>query len=291
MSQSDDQGRPEASPYGQGSGTGPGTGPGSGAAEQPYGQPETDERYGRPASGQPYGQPQYGQPQHGQSPYGQPQHGQPQYGQPQHGQSPYGQPQYGQSYGEQQYGQQQYGNPGAYGGQYGQQAGYPQQYGQYGMSAVPARPGGVTTAAIFGFIFGALGALVTVFLIVVGAALAGGSPSDLDDLLPGLGSQVGAAVGIAFAFALLALAWTVITIWGSVHALTGRSRVLLLVAGSIAIVATGFTFFAGLGDETTTAGGVIFVLILFAMSIAIVVLLALRPATQFYAAHRARRGR
>jgi len=84
MSQSDDQGRSESTPYGQGSGG------------SQYGQPQEGQSpYGQPA---PYGQPQYGQEQqYGQQQYGQPQYGQQQYGQPQYGQPGYGQqPPYGQ---------------------------------------------------------------------------------------------------------------------------------------------------------------------------------------------------
>ena len=60
--------------------------------------------------------------------------------------------------------------PGRTAQQYGQQPAYGQQpgygavraaYGQYGASAVPARPPHVITAAVLGFIFGALGVLVS----------------------------------------------------------------------------------------------------------------------------------
>ena len=54
---------------------------------------------------------------------------------------------------------------------------------------------------------------------------------------------------------LLALAWTIVMIWGSVRALSGRSRVLLIVGGSIAIFTTGISFFGSLGNDSTTAGG------------------------------------
>jgi hypothetical protein len=87
---------------------------------------------------------------------------------------------------------------------------------------------------------------------------------------------------------LLALVWTILMIWGSVRALSGRSRVPLIVGGSIAIFVTGLSFFGSLGDEQTTAGGVLVSLIFFAVSIAIVVLLCLRPAAAFFAAHRGR---
>ena len=267
----DDQSRPETTPYGQQYGQ-----PGYG--QQPdYGQqPQT-------------GQPQYGeQPQYGQQPYGQPQYGQPQYGQPAYDQ------QYGQQYGQQPaYGQpapyeQQY--PQQYGQQqYGQQSAYAQQYGQYA-GAVPSRPGGVIIAAVFGFIFGALGVLSTVGFIIVGA-VAGGVSGSADNTIPGLGSIAGAAAGVFIFFGILALAWTVLTFWGSAWALSGRSRVMLLVAGSISVVTTGFAFFGSLGNNNSNAAGIIIGLVLFLMSVAIVVLLSMRPAGEFYAAHRARRGR
>jgi hypothetical protein len=252
---------------------------------QQYGQ-----QYGQP------GQPQYGQP--GQPQYGQP--GQPQYGQPD-------QPQYGQQYGQQpqygsdstpaQYGQQQ---PAAYGQQYGQQPAYGQQYGQqygaaaygqYGQTAVPAKPGGVITASVLGFLFGAIGILLTLFAFFAGAVATGVS-SAADQDIPGLGALGGAIGGAIIVVGVLALIWTVVMIWGSIWALTGRIRVMLLVAGSIALLFTALNFFGNLGNlDQVGAGGIIVSLLFFIAALAIVVLLSLKSAGQFYAAHRARRGR
>ncbi len=251
MSQSDDEGRSESSPYGQGPPAGGGQ-----YGQQQYGQEQ-----------QPYGQPTpYEPPQQGQSQYGQPQYGQPSpYGQQYDPASPYGQP-----YGQQQYGQQPYG-----------------QYGPYGQSAVPARPGGVVTAAVLGFILGALGVLVSLVLIVLGAAA---TNSDTE-VIPGLEEFTGVVGGVLIAVGVLALVWTVVMIWGSVWALTGRSRVLLLVGGAIALGLTLLGFVANLGDTSnTTASGVFWNVLMLAAAIAIVVLLSLKPAADFYAAHRARRG-
>jgi hypothetical protein len=257
MSQSDDQGRSES------------TTPGSGSSPQ-YGQPEQ----GQP----PYGQPQYGQPQYGQQQYGQPEYGQ------QYGQTPYGQPQYGQPGQEQPAYGQQY--PAAYGQQpYGQQYGQPPAYGQYG-SAQPAKPGSVVTAAVLGFVFGALGVIGTLLLLFAGALFGG-----LDnDETGGFGDLAGAAAGIVLVFAFLVLAWTVVTIWGSVWALTGRSRVMLLVGGSIAVAFTLLGFLGSLGDSSG-GGNVVLNLLFLIGAIAIVVLLSLKPSADFFAAHRARRGR
>ena len=209
-------------------------------------------------------------------------------------QNPYGQqPQYGQQpapYGQQQpaaYGQQpQYGQQPA---AYGQQQYAQQQYG--GPVAVPARPGGVTIAAIFGFIFGALGVVATILLIFAGAIF-GGATSGADEAVPGLGSVVGAVTGVLVVIGILALAWTIIMIWGSVQALSGRSRVLLIVGGSIAIFSTGISFFGSFSDSSTSnAGGIILSLVFFIISIAIVVLLASKQSAAFFAAKRAARGR
>ncbi|MCZ2816643.1 hypothetical protein [Modestobacter sp. VKM Ac-2984] len=262
--------------------------------QDPYGQPQ----YGQPQYGQPqYGQPQYGQPQYGQSQYGQPQYGQPQYDQQQYGQSQYGQPQYGQpQYGQPQYGQQAYGQYGPYGQQqYGQPDPYGQQgqsYGQYGYGESPAtaRPGGVITAAVLGFVLAAFGVLVGFFLIVFGAAaLAGaeGFEGFEEELVPGVGGGLGAVGGIALAFGLITVLWTVLMIWGSVWALTGRSRVLLIIGGSIAIAFTGLTLLGSLGDGAP--GGIVFSLLLVAAAVSTVLLVCLKPASRYFAARRAQR--
>ena len=245
----------------------------------------TDPRYTPP---QQYGQPpqQTGQPYGGQqyqpSPYGQGQ--------------PHGQPGYPQQYGQPGY-PQQYGQPGGYGpyapqGQYG-------QYGQYGQTAVPARPTPVVVAAVLGFVFGAFGVLMSLGLLLGGAVfgtvfddLVASDPA-FQDVDTG-GVDTGQITGVLVVLGVLALVWTVLVIWGAVRALTGRSRVLLLVGGAIAVAVTAL-FLVGVlsGVSTGGAGGgeVVFSLLLFLAALAIVVLLCLRPAAQYFAAHRARRGR
>ncbi len=237
---------------------------------QQYGQ--APQQY---AGGGPAGPPHGGQP-YQPSPHGQgPPHGQP------------GSP-------------QQYGQPGSWGpyppqGPYGQYA----QYGQYGQTAVPARPAPVVVAAVLGFVFGALGVLVSLGLLL-GSAVFGTVFDDLVASDPALedvdtsGIDTGQVTGVLVVLGVLALAWTVLVIWGSVRALTGRSRVLLLVGGAIAAATTGgFALLVLTGLPTGEVGGgeVVFALLLFLAALAIVVLLCLRPAAQFYAAHRARRGR
>jgi hypothetical protein len=244
--------------------------------------------------------------QQGQPAYGQPPYGEPQYGQPQYEQSPYGQPQYGQT----PYGQPSYGQP-TYGGQYGQPAyGAPAAYGQYGYSAVPARPAHVIVPAILGFIFAAFGVLATFGVFLGGAAVVGlGGALDSGTLDTGPGDPFGsgdlagdtaAGIGIALVvIGLLALAWTVLMIWGSVWALTGRSRVLLLVGGSIAVLVMLIAVLGSILDSTSADSvgaseymvGIVLTLAFFLASLAIVVPLCLRPATRFFAEHRARRGR
>jgi hypothetical protein len=207
---------------------------------------------------------------------------------------PYGQPaqQYGQP--AQEYGQQPYGTPAPYGQQqpaYGQQYGQQPAYGPYGQTAVPSRPGGVITAAVLGFLFGAIGIIVSLAAIV-GGAVVGGATSAADEEIPGLGTLGGALGGAFIVVGILALVWTVVMIWGSVWALTGRSRVMLLVGGSIALAFTLIGLLTSFADtQNQGAGGIIFSLLFFLAALAIVVLLSLKPAAAFYAAHRVRRGR
>ena len=242
----------------------------------------TDPRYGQPP--QQYGQP----PQYGGG--GQP--GQP-YGGQQYQPSPYGQ---GQPHGQPGY-PQQYGQPGGY-GQYPPQGQYG-QYGQYGQTAVPARPTPVVVSAVLGFVFGAFGVLMSLGLLLGGAVfgtvfedLVASDPA-FDDVDTG-GVDTGEITGVLVVMGVLALAWTVLMIWGSVRALTGRSRVLLLVGGSIAVAVTAVFLLgvlSGLSTGGVGGGEVVFSLLLFLAALAIVVLLCLRPAAQYYAAHRARRAR
>ena len=108
------------------------------------------------------------------------------------------------------------------------------------------------------------------------------------------GVDTGGITGVLVVMGVLALAWTVLMIWGSVRALTGRSRVLLLVGGSIAVAVTAVFLLgvlSGLSTGGVGGGEVVFSLLLFLAALAIVVLLCLRPAAQYYAAHRARRAR
>jgi hypothetical protein len=294
---SKDQGGASASGRGQSGDQGQQP-PGEGAEPQygqqgspdPYGQ-----QYGRQGATDPYGQQAPGQQQYGQQGPEQQQYGQS-YGQQtpgQYGQTqPYSTQGYPQQYPQQQYGQQPqpYGQPG-YAQQYGQ-GGYAEQYGQqYGQGGVPAKPGGVVTAVVLGFVFGAIGVLFSLLLLFAGA-LASGAGNDLDNEIPGFGDVGDAVGGVLLVFGLLALAWTVVMIWGSIRALTGRSRVMLLVGGSIALAVTLLGLIGNLADAGTVGPGSIVVSLLFFLAaLAIVVLLSLKPATAFFAAHRARRGR
>jgi MFS family permease len=168
-------------------------------------------------------------------------------------------------------------------------------YGQYGQSAAPGKPAQVIISAVLGFVFGAFGVLATLGILIGGVAFVSLSDtidSSTDDPFADIGSDAAAGIGIGIVLVgLLALVWTVLMIWGSVWALTGRSRVLLLVGGSIAIAATLFSVIASAADNSTDqAAGVVMSLLFFGASLAIVVLLCVRQATQFFAAHRAVRG-
>lgn len=304
----DEQSRSETSPFDRGSSSGQGAWDG-GSAQVPSAQPGSD----RPSYGQPSDEPPpYGQQSSGQQSYGQQSSGPQPYGQPSYGQPSYGQQAYGQTYGQPSYGQPSYGQQPAGYDQPGDVAGYQQQYGsvaaygqqdpyapQYGYGTPPpAKPGGVITAAVLGFVFGALGVLVTGACLVLGAIVLGAGSGidsgDLEDVVPGLGSSiggvVGAVAGLVIVVGLLALVWTVLVIWGSMWALSGRSRVLLIVAGSISILVTGVGLIGNISDPASSgAGGVVFSLLFFAAAVAIVVLLSVGSASRFFAAHRARR--
>jgi hypothetical protein len=196
------------------------------------------------------------------APYGQTASGQPPYGQPPYGQHGYGQPGYAQS--------------------------------AYGL-VQPARPGTVITAAVLALVLGALGVLVTVACVAGGALLDdfagafGESDATLDPA-----AVHDARVGLVLV-GLLALAWTVVMFWGSALALRGRSRVLLIVGASISVAATALFLLGGLVSATTAPAqdgekaGVLVLLVLFLATVATLVLLCLRSAGQFFAAHRQRR--
>jgi len=221
----------------------------------------------------------YGQPPHGQSPYGQSPYGQSPYGQSPYGTAPYGTPPYGQP----GYGQAPYGP-------------YGQPHGPYGVPVEqPARPGSVVTAAVLGLVLAALGLLATVGLIAGGALM--------DDIADAVGdsdptfdssSVEGLQVGL-LVFSLVPLAWTVVMVWGSVLAIRGRSRVLLIVGASISVACTGLVFLAALVGSTQPPSeegetqGVLFLLVLFLAALATLVLPCLRPSARFFAAHRQRR--
>ncbi|MGY1841349.1 MULTISPECIES: hypothetical protein [unclassified Modestobacter] len=240
-----------------------------------------------PAWGQ---QPRSGQP----APHGQP---------PPHGQ--YGQPpgQYGQPPGPTPWGQ--YGQPPqqppqqAPWGRYGQPAPYG-RYGPYGgtdPALPPARPAAVITAAVLAFVYAAFGVLVALGLFAGGAFIDDLIDATLatDPTLSGEVSsdEVGTLRGAFVLLGVLALAWTVIMTWGGALALRGRSRVLLLVGSSISVAFTGFvllsTAVTAAAGEPGAVGGLVFSLVLFLGALAILVLLCLRPAAEYFAAHRARR--
>jgi hypothetical protein len=227
---------------------------------QSYGQQYPQPEYG----GQPYGRPEYGQPQYGRPEYGQPEYGQPEYGQAAHGQypAPYVPP-----------GPAAYGQPGAVG---------------HGEAATAPRPGGVVTAAVLGFLFGALGVVISLVAIFLGAVATGASGS-ADNSVPGLGSVFGAVGGAIIVAGILALVWTVVMIWGSVWALTGRSRVLLLVGGSIALALSVLQLLGALAHSggSSIVSSVVFT----AAALLIVVLLSAKDAAAFYASHRSLRAR
>lgn len=196
-------------------------------------------------------------------------------------------------YEAQRYGGQPYGRPG-----YGQGPQYGQQFGPAGGSGPSpylARPGSVVTAAVLGFVYGACGLLVCVLLLAGGAFLAdlAGAVQPTDPTVGEIGSgDLAAARAVLLLMGGVALVWTVVMVWGGTLALRGRSRVLLLVGAAIAVAVTGLL--AGVGllgavvapDGSGQAGGIVFLLAVFLGTVAMLVLLCVRSAARFFAAHR-----
>jgi hypothetical protein len=161
----------------------------------------------------------------------------------------------------------------------------------------------VVLPAVLGFVFAAFGVLATLGVFLGGAAvvgMAGALDAGTGDPFGGeLTEDTAAGLGVALVLiGLVCLAWTVLMVWGSVWALTGRSRVLLIVGGSVAVLVTLLGVLVSLFDTGSDVGtaseyafGVVLTLAFFLAALAIVVPLCLRPATGFFAAHRARRGR
>jgi hypothetical protein len=156
----------------------------------------------------------------------------------------------------------------------------------------------VITAAVLAFVYAAFGLLAAVATLAFGAVvddLVGVLEAESDQPLNNVDAEAldFARAGL-LVVGVIALAWTVVMVWGAVLAIKGRNRVLLLVGGSMAIAVTGFVLFAagaGAADPATegAAGGVVFSVLLFLGAVAIVVLLCRRSAAQFFAEHRARR--
>lgn len=217
-------------------------------------RPQDQGGYGQSASpnygqgGSNYQQPSFGQEGYGQQGYGQQSYGQQSYGQ-QYGQQGYEQQGYGQAYGQQGYGYEQ---AGAYGAPYGQQA--MMTYDQ----AHPPRPsvGFVHAVKLFfknyanfygraslteywwpwlamNIVFGILGGLM--YIPLIGAAMAGGSDSDMT-------AALGGVIGFAVLLVLAALAIMVPSISSAVRRLhdTGKSGywyfISLVPFGSIVLI-------------------------------------------------------
>jgi hypothetical protein len=224
-----------------------------------------------------YGQ----QPPPGQPPYGQPQPGQPPYGQPQYGQQPqqYGQPQYGQ----QGYGQQ----PPQYGQQPGQGgfAAYPgaPQGNEWGGPPPPPTPRPATVRnGVFAFlattVLGLLSSIVTFADIDSLVADAARDSNVTEDSIR-TGLVAGAVIGLVFLvlyLLLLRVAWQ------------GRNwaRIVLWVFGGLGVIA-GLVGLGGNGNGLLTVINVLQLL----LTIAGIVLLALKPSNEWYRAEGQRRQR
>jgi hypothetical protein len=102
-------------------------------------------------------------------------------------------------------------------------------------------------AAVLGVILGALATAAAIFAFVGISAVVG-----QDDGGTGL---AGALSGIFLVFALIALTVAVLLIWGSVLAITGRSRVLLIVGAALLTALGLISFFGSIGNDATDTRG------------------------------------
>jgi hypothetical protein len=176
--------------------------------------------------------------------------------------------------------------------------GQPSPYGPYGPPSAPGRPGTVIAASVLGMLYGALGLLVALLFVAFGAlvddfidAVEDSDPALEDTLGPG---SVDSAQAGLIALGLVALAWAVVMVWGSVLALRGRSRVLLLVGTCIAVAVTGLVLlFGGIAaatdPESGGAGAIVLFLLVFLGTVATLVFLVVRPSSTYFAVHRQRR--
>lgn len=205
---------------------------------------------------------------------------------------PYGQPNGWQSYTAPSYSTQPTAaqDGAGYAQQYGQGYGYGQPYGYAPQTAAATpRPGSVVAAGVLGFLWAALGFILTLYLLTKGSQ-ANDYASTGNQFFPGLGDVISGFAGYLFAMAFYGLLWTVLMIWGGIWAIGGRSRVGLMVGGSVAIGDTGFLCFLVLANPSVTPSGYLLVVIAaFAISIFIVAALCTRSAAEFFAAQRAPR--
>jgi hypothetical protein len=208
-----------------------------------------------------YGQ----QPPPDQPPYGQA--GQPAYGQPQ-----YGQPRPGQQYGQPPYGQPQYG-----GGQGGYESYPAAPQGQWGGPSAPTERPTTVKAGIGAFLANTVLGLLSLVIAFADmssyrADLAGSSNLSQDEL--------SAVVSVTIAVTLVITAAFLVVLW---FAWKGHNwaRIVLWVLGGLSVLfgllgAAGLSFLSLVGLVLTIAG---------------IVLLALKPSNEWYRAERQRRQR
>jgi hypothetical protein len=256
--------------------------------QDPQHDPQHDPRPEGPAGQSPYGQ----QPPSGQQgPYGQPPYGQPPYGPPAYGQQPGG---YGQ--------QPPYGQQGGYGQQppYGQQGGYGQQppYGQQGWSPYPAAPGygqpepvsstptprpTTVTAGLGAFLANTVLSVLTSIItfanmdtVMDAAARDAGVDPDAFSGLERTITTVSAVFGLVWVVFALVVLWYA---WRGYN----WARIVLWVIGGLGLLSV----IGGLGSPIAALD--VFTVLQWVLLVAGIVLLALKPSGQWYAAETRRR--
>jgi len=159
------------------------------------------------------------------------------------------------------------------------------QYGVVPQYGAPAQgygsrraPGTVIAAAVLAFVIGGLGVLVTVFCVLALALIGTFSAGRY-------GPFIAVLMAMIFVIVLLVAAQSALFIWGAVRALKGR-KTMLMVVSIIQVVITVLALVANLVWGTEPAGSVVHALSHLVFLVPILILLALRPSSEFFRARR-----
>jgi hypothetical protein len=143
------------------------------------------------------------------------------------------------------------------------------------------RPGGLTTAAVIGYLHGVLGVIASIYTLVQVSQSASSTAGFSD--APVIGSFLTAGAGVAAVLLVSEIAWTVIAFIGATRAMTGISGLLLTIALSVGLpVCVGVltllfavvSTLSGFGAASSTDGASVTIVVLLGCLVAEIVALA-----------------